>query len=199
MIFGARIVLRASLAVAAGVSLAALAPGASFAQHAYDVGPPVDNHGLSPVGPVRHDTDADRFCLGGYNSGTPYALNTCLPWPRPGYTMTRTIGVDGPAQVETPVDRAIDVPDAIAACWRPPASTVPQQITIRVSFSRAARPVGEPKITFVQAPTPQAKAALKASLLEAMKRCAPLPLSPSLGRAIAGRPFAIRFILSARG
>ena len=58
-------------------------------------------------------------------------------------------------------------------------------------------PIG-PKITYVAAPDAKAKADLRASLLGALGRCGALRFTPSLGKAIAGRPFAIRFILPAR-
>jgi hypothetical protein len=191
---GARNFVRAFLACAASGLALACAPGASVAQHAYTVGPPNEFYEHHHFGPVRHDTDADRGCLGGYNSNVPYATDTCLPAGVPNFTMTRTLGASvAPAGL---LDRPVEVPDAIASCWRPPAGAS-RQITLRVAFSAAARPLGA-KITYVAAPDAKAKADLKASLLGALQDCAALRFTPSLGKAIAGRPFAIRFILPAR-
>ena len=60
-----------------------------------------------------------------------------------------------------------------------------------------AQPIGA-KITYVKAPDKAAGDALRASLLRALEGCAPLRFTPALGKSIAGRPFAIRFVLPAR-
>ena len=192
---GAHNLVRACLAFTASAAFLACGSGVSVAQHAYTVGPPNEFYEHHHFGPVRHDTDADRGCLGGYNSNTPYATDTCLPAGVPNFTMTRTLG-EALAAPAGPIDRPVDVPDAIASCWRP-AAGASRQITLRVSFAADARPIGA-KVTYVAAPDARAKADLKASLLGALQGCAALRFTPSLGRAIAGRPFAIRFILPAR-
>lgn len=185
----------AALARAAGAILAAQGP--AFAQHPYEVGPPNEYLQRHHFGPVRTDTDADRACLGGFNSATPYARDTCMRYRTPGFTMTRTLDRPPPAP-DGPIARAVDVPQAIAACWSPPGGAS-AQITVRAAFARDGRVLGSPRITYVAAENADAKEALRRSLLEALARCAPLRFTPPLGKAIAGRPFAIRFILPGRG
>lgn len=192
---GARKISRASLVLVAGAFAWAFACGASFAQHAYTVGPPTEFYLHRHFGPVRSDTDADRSCLGGYNSEVPYTTNTCMGFGSQGFVMTRTLSAEPKAPSE-PLNRPVEVADAIAACWSPPAGPA-RQITVRVAFSNAAKPIG-PRITYVAAPDDRTKADLRTSLLDALKGCSALRFTPSLGRAIAGRPFAIRFILPAR-
>jgi hypothetical protein len=149
------------------------------------------------MGPVRRDTDADRSCLGGYNSETPYATHTCLPAVvGRGFVMTRALRSEHSAPAG-PLTRAVDVPDAIAACWAPPAGPA-REITLRVTFTSDAHPVGA-RVTYVAAPDGHAKAELRRSLLHALESCAALRFTRAFGRSIAGRPFAIRFILPARG
>ncbi len=183
-------------ALAAGCVANALMSGASLAQHAYTVGPPNEILEQLRMGPVRRDTDADRSCLGGYNSETPYATNTCLPAVAGrSFVMTRTLRT-GQAAPREALTRAVDVPDAIAACWTPPPGPT-REITLRVTFTSDAHPSGA-RVTYVAASDSRARADLRHSLLAALENCGALRFTPALGRSIAGRPFAIRFILPAR-
>ena len=183
---------RASLGLLGALAWAA--PGDACAQTPYLVGPPNEYLETHPMGPVRHYTDADRSCLGGFNAQTPYALNTCMRRGGGGFTITRRIET-GASAPTAPLARAIDLPDALAACWAPPSEASERQITVRVAFAADGRIVGHPKITYVAASDAQAKADLSRALLAALGRCAPLRFTASFGRSIAGRPFAIRFIL----
>lgn len=193
---GTRPCRRVPPALAAGVIANALISGASLAQHAYTVGPPNEILEQLQMGPVRHDTDADRSCLGGYNSETAYATNTCLPAVvGRGFVMTLTLRGEQHAPAG-PLARAVEVPDAIAACWAPPPGPA-REITLRVTFTRDAHPLGA-RVTYVAAPDRGAKAELRGSLLAALESCSALRFTRAFGRSIAGRPFAIRFILPAR-
>ncbi|MDE2364998.1 MAG: hypothetical protein KGM42_20160 [Hyphomicrobiales bacterium] len=186
---------RAARPLVAGALLCAVASGAGFAQHAYSVGPGGDYLERMHLGPVRSYTDADRSCLGGYNSETPYATDTCLRFGGGGFAMTR--GFERPSKAPDVIARPIEIPTVIQSCWTPPPGPE-EQVTIRLAFSAAGAPIGTPRITYVAAPDDKAKSALGASLLDAVRRCAPFRFTRTLGRAIAGRPFAIRFILPAR-
>lgn len=91
-----------------------------------------------------------------------------------------------------------DVFGALRACWVPPPldqSKEGTQITVVFSFNRAGEILGEPRFTFA---TPgisvDVKAAYQRAVAAALKRCNPLAFTPKLGGALAGRPFAIRFI-----
>ncbi len=90
----------------------------------------------------------------------------------------------------------IEVRDAIRGCWKwPPLAEVRQgmELTIRLSFKRNGEIFGA-RLTYE---TPNVsndeRRMYYGVLLEALKLCSPLPVSESLGAAIAGRPFSFRF------
>ena len=83
-----------------------------------------------------------------------------------------------------------DVAQRLAECWNPPAGD-DNEITVRVQFSRDGKVIGQPRVTYVKS---TARDALVDSLRAAFADCAPLRFTPSLGAAIAGYPFAIRFV-----
>jgi hypothetical protein len=91
-----------------------------------------------------------------------------------------------------------DVFTAFCACWRPPPESDARpgmEITVRFSFNRGGEILGEPRFTFV---TPgvssEVRAVYKRAVADTLARCTPLPFTPALGNALAGRPFALRFI-----
>lgn len=91
-----------------------------------------------------------------------------------------------------------DVFAALRGCWVPPAQdqvSPGMQLTIRLSFKRNGQPIGEPRVTYV---TPGISNRDRQNFWEAVQatlhRCAPLAFSSGLGGALAGRPFAIRFV-----
>jgi hypothetical protein len=95
------------------------------------------------------------------------------------------------------VHRIADVFAAIQSCWRPPAGSgySGQEITLRMSFRRNGEVLGQPRITYYKAGTvPDQREPFTRSVHEAFVRCTPLPVTESLGRAIAGRIFTFRFI-----
>lgn len=95
------------------------------------------------------------------------------------------------------VDRIADVFAAIQSCWRPPAGSgySGQEITLRMSFKRSGEVLGQPRITYYKAGTQgEQREPFTRSVREAFERCTPLPVTESLGRAIAGRIFTFRFI-----
>jgi hypothetical protein len=110
---------------------------------------------------------------------------------------SRTVTGDG----ETPKTKLNTIQDVFAAlrsCWVPPPmdqSKEGTQITVVFSFTRAGEILGEPRFTFS---TPgisvDVKSAYQRAVAAALKRCNPLAFTPKLGGALAGRPFAIRFI-----
>ena len=95
------------------------------------------------------------------------------------------------------IERIRDVFPAIRACWRLPKGEGPsgQQITVRLSFKRSGELLGRPRITYsALGGDADAQRRFAASVLAAFETCLPLPFSPALGAAIAGRPFTFRFI-----
>ena len=64
---------------------------------------------------------------------------------------------------------------------------------MRLSFSRTGAVIGEPRITYISAPAHAGlREKITISVLAAIRACTPLPFTPALGEAIAGRMFAIR-------
>lgn len=133
---------------------------------------------------------------------TPYpeALRPGRAPAAPGYTITREKPRAGrEASAPGALDKPRQISDALLACWRPPASPVQQQVTIRIAFNRQGAAIGEPRITYVSGPPDAARRdGLRRSMLAAVSACLPLRFTPGLASAIAGRPFAIRFIAPAR-
>lgn len=91
-----------------------------------------------------------------------------------------------------------DVFAALRACWLPPPADQARkgtEITVVFSFNRGGEILGEPRFTYM---TPglstDTRAAYQRAVAAALKRCNPLSFTPKLGGALAGRPFAIRFI-----
>jgi hypothetical protein len=94
----------------------------------------------------------------------------------------------------TPVNRPSEIRERLARCWQAPRTESSQaiEVTVRLSFSRAGAVIGEPRVTYIHSPT-EMREKIAESILAAIKACTPLPFTPALGAAIAGRMFAIRF------
>ena len=102
-----------------------------------------------------------------------------------------------PASPQRPLNTIKDVQDAIRKCWIWPSAAdigPGMEITVLLSFRRNGEIFGG-RITH-QAPdvSDTVKAAYYAALAATIRRCSPLPVTDSLGGAIAGRPFIFRFI-----
>lgn len=116
--------------------------------------------------------------------------------PRPsggalqGYTMT--IERAGLAMVSGPLSRPRQVGEHLAACWEPPAFG--SEVSVRVSFDRSGEVIGPPRVTYVKTGQGVERATVVRSAERAFARCLPLRFTADLGSAIAGRPFAFRFI-----
>jgi hypothetical protein len=87
---------------------------------------------------------------------------------------------------------------AFRACWVPPPPNEARrgtEITVVLSFTRAGEILGEPRFTYFTRGLPTEKRAVyQRAVADALNRCAPLPFTPKLGGALAGRPISIRFI-----
>jgi hypothetical protein len=102
------------------------------------------------------------------------------------------------AQSERLLTRLDEVAPTLTACWRPPTGLrmlEAVEVTARFSIRRDGSLIGTPRVTFASGEVAlQARELLTQSAVEAIRACTPLRISPGLGQAIAGRPFAIRFI-----
>jgi hypothetical protein len=90
-----------------------------------------------------------------------------------------------------PLNTLADVSRALRACWQwPPLSEARSGMafTVRLSFKRNGEIFGA-RITYqTRGVSEEERSLYYGALLAALARCSPLPLSPSLGAAIAGRP-----------
>ena len=117
-----------------------------------------------------------------------------LPAFAHGFHLSVKVG-DGQTFASPPVlNRFAEVAPALGRCFSPPAGVTWGSVTLRVSFKRDGSVFGLPLVPYSDAATADQKSDLAQSLLAGLKRCTPLPLSPSLGAAVAGEIFAIRFI-----
>jgi hypothetical protein len=87
---------------------------------------------------------------------------------------------------------------ALRACWLPPASDKAydgMQMSVRFAFNRDGGIIAEPRVTYA---TPgvddDTRKTYRNAINEALDRCTPLPFSPGMGGAIAGRPIAVRYV-----
>src|SRR5262249_7567650 len=136
-----------------------------------------------------------------------FSHHPCLPdidYPI-GETLQLTIvsraDSDAPgAPAETPRDlnSIRDVFSALRACWVPPEKNTARsgtQITLRLSFNNRGGMISEPRTTYVTPDTPpDVRQVYWDAATAALKRCTPLQFTDGLGGALAGRPFAIRFV-----
>ncbi len=99
---------------------------------------------------------------------------------------------DGPAR--PPINTLREIGPALFACWTPPSQVQSFQVTIRLSFKRTGEVLGQPAITFSAFNGDVAdQKHIVSAILRALAACTPLNLTPSLGGAIAGRLFTLRF------
>ena len=98
--------------------------------------------------------------------------------------------------IERPLTTIRDVTDAIRKCWVWPHAfdiKTGMDITILLSFRRNGEIFGG-RVTYQSANVSQEERSVYlAALAATIRRCSPLPLSESLGNAIAGRPFRFHF------
>jgi len=97
---------------------------------------------------------------------------------------------------DKPVNTIKDVFERLGTCWKPPSASQAKamDITIIVSFNRSGAIMGRPRITYE---SPEAddndRLAYRVAVMEALQRCTPMPFTESMGGAVAGHPFAIKF------
>jgi hypothetical protein len=86
----------------------------------------------------------------------------------------------------------------LRTCWRPPppARANPEvEITVIVSFTRDGNILGRPKITYEsENANDNDRLEYRIAVMETLQRCTPMPFTDAMGGAVAGRPFAIRFV-----
>jgi hypothetical protein len=97
-------------------------------------------------------------------------------------------------------DQVDNITEAFArfrTCWkRPPAARANPDVAITaiVTFRRDGTILGHPKITYEsENATDNDRLQYRIAVMEALQRCTPMPFTESMGGAVAGRPFAVRF------
>ncbi len=94
-----------------------------------------------------------------------------------------------------PLNTLKDIQQAIFSCWRwPPGDKVRTGLdfTVLLSFRRNGEVFGA-RITYQSQVSPDEREVYYRALMDALTLCSPLPVSVSLGEAIAGRLFSFRF------
>jgi hypothetical protein len=93
-----------------------------------------------------------------------------------------------------PVDTINEMFSAIVACWEPPPGTAGMTLTLQFSIRRNGALIGKPRATFSRLGNDDTlNRAFVASVVEALDKALPLPVSDSMGGAIAGRTLFPRF------
>jgi hypothetical protein len=108
-----------------------------------------------------------------------------LMWP--------TLAPAEPAQVNT----IGDVVARLRNCWKPPPPSLAHpgiDVTVIVSFNRAGEILGHPRITYEsEQADDNDRLMYRIAVMEALKRCTPMPFTEGMAGAVAGRPFAVQF------
>jgi hypothetical protein len=99
--------------------------------------------------------------------------------------------IAGSAAPKNSLNTLADIGRALHSCWRWPPLNEAQpgmELTIRVSFKRNGEVFGARLAYQTKGVSDKERSIYYAALVAALARCSPLPLSESLGEAIAGRP-----------
>ncbi|HBQ32956.1 hypothetical protein [Brucella anthropi] len=87
-----------------------------------------------------------------------------------------------------------DVGGALNACWSPPSDSKNSAVTLSFSFKRDGSLIGPPRASAINVQgDDKAKKAFVDAAIEAVEKCAPLKLAPSLAQGIGGNVFTMQF------
>jgi hypothetical protein len=107
-----------------------------------------------------------------------------------------TLGTMARAE-DAPVNTLREISDKLRQCWKSPKlppSRAEMQITVLVSFTRNGEILGRPRITY-ESPdaTDDDRLQYRIAVMNMLQACTPMNFTDSLGNAVAGHPFAMRF------
>jgi hypothetical protein len=142
---------------------------------------------------------------------TPYSCGVsggpCSPQVPPGqspallmagdYPVLRIEGradLPVPADRGHPVDRLDEIGPLLSKCLELPPESSSQagmEVTMRFAVKRNGELVADPLFTYTNGAPQNVKAAYHAAALDMFKRCTPLPVTDSFGRALAGHPVVV--------
>jgi len=132
---------------------------------------------------------------------TPARGSTRLVWPRIlriWSTVALLLLWSTPAPAEpAQVNTLGELVSRLRICWKPPAPSVARpgiDVTVIVSFTRAGEILGHPRITYEsEQADDNDRLMYRIAVMEALKRCTPMPFTEGMAGAVAGRPFAVQF------
>lgn len=134
------------------------------------------------------------FSYGGSSYGAGHGPGYPLSLPQ---TLRGTVTVPLAATPDAPADTLAALYPVLAACWSAPQSIAGAsgvEITARLSLRRDGSLIGPPRITYAAGVIDRQRTTLVRATLDALRDCTPARISAGLGRAIAGRPVALRLV-----
>jgi hypothetical protein len=134
-----------------------------------------------------------------------FTRHPCIPYAEywVGQDLRLTIesasaGVEADASDDHKLDTLHAMFEALRACWVPPGreeARAGMQMSVRFAFRRSGEIIATPRVTYATAGIPpQTRETYLHAITAALERCTPLRFTEGLGRAVAGRPIAIRFV-----
>jgi len=147
--------------------------------------------------------------VGSVLSHHPFTPYSCGVFSRPGCTpevfyplnqvpVLKVEGHAGPSEPldrDRPADRLDELGPLLSRCLELPSDDEAQagmRVTLKLAFKRDGELLADPRFTYTTRNAPdRVKAAYRDAALGMLKHCTPLPITESLGKAIAGRPFVV--------
>jgi hypothetical protein len=87
-----------------------------------------------------------------------------------------------------------EVGAAILACWKAPAGVKKSAVTLRFGFKSDGSLLGQPRATFIDVDGDAAtRQQFVAAAIDAVVRCTPVKLTPTLAEGIGGQVFTMEF------
>jgi len=87
-----------------------------------------------------------------------------------------------------------EVDSELHTCWSPPPDIIKSSVTLSFSFRRDGSLMGPPRATAINVlGDDNAKAAFMNAAIEAVEKCTPLQLAPTLAQEISGGVFTTQF------
>ena len=176
----------------------------------YHYGPPLPPGVIAPVFPAPE--------IPSFGGGEPEFLTPYSPPPSPRAAPSWSHGLTTPSLSQgmaitvtkalsekfepsakpspLPINNPRQAAHEISICWNPPlpARGETVEVTIRFSFSKSGTVVWPPRITYLKATQGASMEVLRASILDAIKACTPLPFTASMAANMPGYPLSVRFI-----
>jgi hypothetical protein len=133
----------------------------------------------------------------------------CIPELEFPLNQVPVLKVNGHAGTSEPIDREHkanrldELGPLLSKCLEMPpddAARPGMRVTLKLAFKRNGELLAPPRFTYTtHEASPEQKQIYREAALDMLKRCTPLPVTESLGGAIAGRPFVIPIIETRTG